>query len=120
MSQSHCAQHPVPYPGCPTCPVDFIAQRLADRIRLAAAQDAADWWPVHGGAPVSRLYYDANGKTDIWPKPKVGDQFSITTDIRENWFLEGLRKLRLRRKPRRTITAIQTVMEVSRDEVKLA
>lgn len=50
---------------------------------------------------------------EIWPKPKIGDQFSIVMDVRENWALEFLRKLGIRRKPRLTEIQVHTVTRIA-------
>ncbi len=50
---------------------------------------------------------------ELWPRPKVGDSFSIVMDVRENWFYEFLRRIKLRRKPRRTETKIHTITQIT-------
>lgn len=65
------------------------------------------------------LYSDGWGNIEQWPQLKLGDSFSIVQEIRENWFYECLRWLRLRRKPRPTRTAIHTVTQLFPDEFKI-
>ncbi len=61
------------------------------------------------------MYYENGPMMEIWPRPKLGDKFEVMRELKENWFLEFLRRIHLRHKPRARKTIIHTVTKVFPD-----